>query len=86
MNDVLHRVPAESAARVCARSSAHLASSTASFIIPQDVVACSIMCRRRAHMRPRRAYVRKEERDHHVLQGNCDFPSTECFINVNRSS
>ena len=51
MNDVQHRVPAQSAARVCARAlNFRMHTSTASFIIPPDVVVCRITCRRSGRM------------------------------------
>ena len=54
-----------SAARVCARALIlHMHTSTASFIIQQDVVACSIACRRTcvcALAQP--TYAHKESRD-----------------------
>ena len=43
MNDVQHRVPAQCAARVCARALIlRMQTSTASYIIPPDVIACHI--------------------------------------------
>ena len=64
-NHVQHRVPAKSASSVCARALIfQMHTSTASFIIPPDVVACNIACRRTcvcALARP--AHAHKEARD-----------------------